>query len=97
MPPELKFKGKYSKYIFRKSVNGLLPKHVLEYPKHGFNVPMEKWGRTIWLDELCKMSSEIPEIEKIIDFSNIDNWDGSLIWNMLFLSRWLSSFHFQQK
>lgn len=43
MPTSLKLKGKSTKYIFKKSLEGLVPKETLYRPKQAFHVPMDRW------------------------------------------------------
>jgi asparagine synthase (glutamine-hydrolysing) len=43
VPHQLKLKGLTTKYIFRRSLRGILPPEVLARPKKGFNMPVAKW------------------------------------------------------
>ena len=45
LPPNLKLKGKVSKYILRKALaeNNLVPRENMERPKMGFGVPIRHW------------------------------------------------------
>jgi len=45
IPPELKLKGVTTKYIFKKAMEGTLPKEILHRPKRGFAVPLGRWFR----------------------------------------------------
>jgi asparagine synthase (glutamine-hydrolysing) len=45
LPPELKLKGRETKYILKKSMEGILPKNILYRPKQGFAVPIGRWFR----------------------------------------------------
>jgi asparagine synthase (glutamine-hydrolysing) len=45
IPPELKMKGKTTKYIFKRAMEGLLPGEILYRPKRGFAVPLSRWFR----------------------------------------------------
>jgi asparagine synthase (glutamine-hydrolysing) len=45
IPPELKVKGVTTKYIFKRAMEGILPKEILHRPKRGFAVPLSKWFR----------------------------------------------------
>ena len=42
-PPELKLKGKISKYILKKKLKGFLPDEILKRGKMGFGVPVGEW------------------------------------------------------
>lgn len=43
IPASLKLKGFETKHIFKRAVRGLVPDEILDRPKQGFGVPMEKW------------------------------------------------------
>src|SRR5215468_5558885 len=45
IPPELKLRGTTTKYIFKKAMEGILPKDILYRPKRGFAVPLSRWFR----------------------------------------------------
>jgi len=44
-PPELKLKGKTSKYILKKKLVGFLPDEILTRKKMGFSPPIKEWFR----------------------------------------------------
>ncbi|RKY53928.1 MAG: hypothetical protein DRP92_02380, partial [Candidatus Neomarinimicrobiota bacterium] len=43
LPVEYKIKGKTTKFILRKLMQGKLPRKVLMKPKQGFTPPIKKW------------------------------------------------------
>lgn len=45
IPSALKLKGWTQKYIFKQAVRGLLPAPVIDRPKMGFGVPIDRWFR----------------------------------------------------
>ena len=45
IPATLKLKGSTEKYLLKRAVADLLPKEILERPKSGMLVPVEKWFR----------------------------------------------------
>ena len=45
LPPSLKLRGSEGKYIFKKSLENMLPKDILYRSKMGFGVPLAKWFR----------------------------------------------------
>ena len=45
IPPELKLKGKTTKYIFKKAMEGILPDEILYRSKRGFAIPLGRWFR----------------------------------------------------
>jgi asparagine synthase (glutamine-hydrolysing) len=45
IPPEFKLRGKTTKYIFKKAMEGILPDEILYRPKRGFAIPLGRWFR----------------------------------------------------
>jgi asparagine synthase (glutamine-hydrolysing) len=43
MPPDLKIRGRQTKYALRKAAGSLLPREILDRPKQGFMFPMAFW------------------------------------------------------
>ena len=43
IPPDLKLRRLTRKYIFKKSMEGVLPKEVIWRPKAGFGAPIRSW------------------------------------------------------
>jgi asparagine synthase (glutamine-hydrolysing) len=43
IPTSLKLKGKETKYIFKKALEGIVPKEILYRRKQGFGVPIGEW------------------------------------------------------
>ncbi|CAN5438557.1 asparagine synthase (glutamine-hydrolyzing) [soil metagenome] len=43
LPLDYKLRGKNGKYILKKSVEGLLPKSILQRSKKGFGIPIAEW------------------------------------------------------
>jgi asparagine synthase (glutamine-hydrolysing) len=45
IPPEMTLRGTTTKHVFREAMRPLLPPGVLERPKRGFAVPLQRWFR----------------------------------------------------
>lgn len=45
IPPELRLRGRTTKYIFKQAMRGILPDSVIDRPKQGFGVPLGHWFR----------------------------------------------------
>ena len=90
IPLKYKFSGKNQKYIFRKIIKPYLPDEVFLHKKHGFYVPVNRWGKTIWLKKLLEEIENNPAIGEIINIKSIGKWDGQLIWQILFFAKWLN-------
>ncbi len=43
IPSSLKMKGSETKHIFKRAVRGLVPDEILDRPKQGFGLPVQKW------------------------------------------------------
>lgn len=43
IPAKLKLKGKVGKYILKQAVKDLVPREIIERPKHGYDAPMDRW------------------------------------------------------
>ncbi|HEY0003476.1 MAG TPA: asparagine synthase (glutamine-hydrolyzing) [Pyrinomonadaceae bacterium] len=43
IPASLKMKGLETKHIFKQAVRGLVPAEILDRPKQGFGLPIQKW------------------------------------------------------
>jgi len=43
IPPALKLRGRETKHVFKLALRGLVPGAILERPKQGFGVPIERW------------------------------------------------------
>jgi len=76
-PPELKLKGKISKYILKEKLKDFLPEEILKRKKMGFGVPIGKWFRdklSDYLKEILLSESfkkcdlfNFNEVKKLID------------------------------
>jgi asparagine synthase (glutamine-hydrolysing) len=43
IPSEFKMKGAETKHIFKRAVRGLVPDEILDRPKQGFGLPIQRW------------------------------------------------------
>lgn len=55
LPPEFKLKGRQTKYFLKTAFADLIPREILNRPKMGFGVPIDRWLR----DELYPMTSDL--------------------------------------
>ncbi|MBU0566545.1 asparagine synthase (glutamine-hydrolyzing) [bacterium] len=99
LPPDLKLKGKTTKYILKKALKEYLPKDILYRDKMGFGVPIGRWFRNelkdyayeILLDTRAKERGYFnpDSVKKILDehtSGRIDHW--CRIWGLLNLELW---------
>jgi asparagine synthase (glutamine-hydrolysing) len=45
LPVDMKLRGRTTKYVLRKAVQGIVPPQILNRPKAGFPVPLSRWFR----------------------------------------------------
>ncbi|MBP6218931.1 MAG: asparagine synthase (glutamine-hydrolyzing) [Oligoflexales bacterium] len=64
IPTEVKTRNNVSKYILKKAVKGVIPDHIINRPKQGFNVPVKEW----FMKDLGLVANrEISEFQKKTD------------------------------
>ena len=106
VPPSMKLKGFFrptTKYIFRKAMQDVLPREVLQQPKAGFAAPVDYWlARDLkeMVDDLLS-ESQIqkrglfrPEaVRAFVDEHRSGAQDWSMqIWQLLTLELWMQIF-----
>ena len=100
IPSSLKIKGfQNKKYIFKKSLEGLLPKEILYRPKAGFGQPIEEWfrgdlelyarsviqGKNSFVTQLLKKE----QVEKLFsDHKKMKTNHAYRLWILLMLELW---------
>lgn len=99
IPSDLKVRQGVTKYIFKKSVEPILPKEVIERRKMGFEVPIAHWFRhelrEIAMDVLLDHSAisrgyfKPDTVRRLIDehVNGVAGWHHQL-WNLLMLELW---------
>jgi asparagine synthase (glutamine-hydrolysing) len=104
IPPNLKMKGKQTKYLLRKVAEKYLPRDVIYRPKAGFGAPIENWVRYD-LDEYIahNLSEEAITAAGVFDFKEVNNIiklnkTGKInasynVWSLLSVQSWLKQFH----
>ena len=58
IPDHLKQKNGSSKYILRSILYDYVPKKMIERPKQGFSVPINKWLRSFMVNDLVDMVND---------------------------------------
>ncbi len=106
VPPGLKLKGLFrptTKYIFRKAMQEILPREVLQQPKAGFAAPVDYWLANDLKEMVDDLLSERrirerglfrPEaVRALVDQqrSGVRDW-SSQIWQFLTLELWMQTF-----
>jgi len=103
IPPRLKLRGLRRKYVFKRSMEGVLPKEVIWRPKAGFGAPVRSWlvGELApMVDELLSPASvaargllDPAEVQRIIRANRDGTEDNAMrIWALLTLELWHQTF-----
>lgn len=99
IPPELKLRGKETKYLLKRAFFSLLPPEILQKKKHGFDVPVGEWFREryfpFWKENvkngrICKDGVlSWPKAAAIMECHLSRRRDyGHLLWALLVLAAW---------
>ena len=99
LPAQLKIKGLKTKYILKKSLDGLLPTEIVKRKKHGFGVPVGHWFRSSLSDFvreqlLCSQASLHAYfcrdvIQRLVDEHQSGARDhGHKLWALLTFQTW---------
>lgn len=103
IPPELKLRRRERKYVFKRSMEPVLPKQVIWRPKAGFGAPLRSWlvGELRPLvDELLSESAVVErglldptEVRRIVTANQNGTEDNALrIWALVHLELWQQTF-----
>jgi asparagine synthase (glutamine-hydrolysing) len=106
VPPRLKLKGRArptTKYIFRRAMQDLFPREVLQQPKAGFAAPVDYWlahdlretvDDLLSDSQLRKRGLFRPEaVRRFVDEHRRGTQDWSMqIWQFLTLEMWMQTF-----
>ena len=99
LPSSMKLRGQQTKYIFKRAVRQLLPAEIIDRPKKGFGVPLDRWFR----NELRDFSGDMllggrlaqrgyfkpGAVKRLLE----EHWRGSAswqneLWTLLMLESW---------
>ena len=98
LPSNWKIKGNSKKIILRNTFRQLLPERILNRPKHGFSVPLDRWFRNELKDfaeaKLLRQSAlatylSLPVVQTLWNEHQSKRENrGTLLWSLLMLSLW---------
>jgi asparagine synthase (glutamine-hydrolysing) len=100
IPSELKLRGAMGKYIFKKAMEGIVPKEIIYQKKRGFPVPIDRWFRKelhgFIEDELLRESGALQYfdkgyIKKLLGWQKRHNYSLQL-WALLNFKLWHEQF-----
>ena len=103
IPPNLKLKGKETKYILKKVAERYLPKEVIYRPKTGFGAPVREWITNDMENLINDYLSEeniknrgylnYDKVVELIDDNKKGKIDASYpIWSLLAIESWMRQF-----
>jgi asparagine synthase (glutamine-hydrolysing) len=102
IPPELKLKGKTTKYIFKKAMEGILPLNILHRPKRGFAIPLAHWFRgqlNSYVRDLLLSRSSLQRglfrksyIERLIEMNDRGRSLDLQLWTLITFELWCRRF-----
>jgi asparagine synthase (glutamine-hydrolysing) len=100
MPSGLKLRGQTGKYIFKKALEGILPKDILYRRKQGFAIPLDHWFRNELRDfayeSIFSREQAIFDrkfLKKIWEEHQNGRYDrSSHLWSILMFQKWQETF-----
>lgn len=102
IPPELKLKGKTTKYIFKKAFEGILPKEILQRRKQGFAIPLGRWFRgqlSLYVRDLLLSRKSLERglfsksyIERLIKMNDRGRSLDLQLWTLITFELWCRRF-----
>ena len=101
LPDHYKLRGRTTKWILRKALEGRVPEQVLKLPKHGFSIPVGSWFQSelsgylretlLAKDAHVREFVDRTQLQKLVN-EHVDgqrNW-GNQLWGLLTLEVWLA-------
>ncbi|HUQ31816.1 MAG TPA: asparagine synthase (glutamine-hydrolyzing) [Pyrinomonadaceae bacterium] len=103
IPSEFKMKGAETKHIFKRAVRGLVPDEILDRPKQGFGLPIQKWInqelrsyiRDVLLDKRTRERGYFDQdyVQVLLDEHERERRDHtSSLWALFMLELWHRTF-----
>lgn len=100
LSPDLKYKNGTSKYLLKEILYQSIPKKIVDRPKQGFSIPLEKWLKNelkYLIDEY--LSKEVIERYNYVNFKQVSqlvkeflngkSYLYNRIWILIVLHKWL--------
>jgi asparagine synthase (glutamine-hydrolysing) len=102
LPLKRKLHGLSSKVVLRKAAAGLVPQSILNRPKKGFDLPVDRWMR----EDLASMAQDIlldrtasqrglfnkKAISDLLEQHRAGESRGKQIWTLMMLEQWFRTF-----
>ena len=105
LPSNLKIRDGTGKWIFRRAISDLVPAAVLNRPKRGFAIPINRWFLNELRHRLDRILQKNSPVYDFLDFNAVSRVvnehrslrrdHSSLLWRILVLHIWLNAFEDQ--
>lgn len=102
IPPELRLRGRTTKYIFKRAMRGILPDETIDKPKHGFAIPLGRWFRgqlgpfvrDLLLSETSRQRGifDTAYIEKLLKWHEKGLELDAQLWTLISFELWCRTF-----
>jgi asparagine synthase (glutamine-hydrolysing) len=103
LSPDLKYRGRTSKYLLKRHLEGRIPRSVIYRPKQGFEIPLAKWlrdGAREMADELLFSARSLgrgyvrPERVRWLWERHQRGWrdHSAQLWGLMMLELWQRTF-----
>ena len=99
LPPRFHTRGMSLKLVLKAAVRGLVPDEIIDRPKHGFGLPLDRWFRTDlepWMRSMLLEEARIDDllrpsaVRALVDEHTSGTANhGHAIWTLLTLEEWL--------
>ncbi len=108
IPNDFKLRGNNKKYILKETFKDILPRHIINAPKHGFGVPVGEWLKKELKNDLLELTErnfiknqglfQYEYIEKIIHehLSGVKDFSFQL-WTLFVFQKWYKKNIFLKK
>ena len=103
IPASMKMRGLETKHIFKRAVRDLVPAEILDRPKQGFGIPLDKWindqlrerTRETLMEERTRSRGLVNHlyVSKLLNEHERGRRDhASALWTLLMMELWYRSF-----
>lgn len=104
LPLDQKLRGLTTKYLWRKTLSGILPREILARRKQGFSVPLREWlrdGLKSYAEDLVETSEHglfrRDEAQRIVGSATRSIYHTRQFWTLLFFEEWHRAFLGEKK
>jgi asparagine synthase (glutamine-hydrolysing) len=102
IPPDLRLRGRTTKYLFKQAMRGILPDAIVDRPKQGFAIPLARWFRGGWsgyvrdvlLSDTCRNRGIFNPayVEELLRLHDRGRPLDLHLWTMISFEQWCRTF-----